>query len=438
MDDPLMLARVQFAVTAGSHFLFVALTLGLATLVALMQTRATLARDPVRAAAGARATRFWGQLYVINYAVGIVTGLVMEFQIGTHWSGMSSLVGPVFGAPLAMETVAAFFVESTFLGLWIFGWDRVNRWVHLGLIWVVTLTAYASAYFVLVANGWMQRPVGYEMRDGVAHLTDWGAVLGNPTAVLAFFHVLSGGLLVAGLFVAGVSAFHLFRRTAEVEFFRRSMRTGLVALIVAVFPTMVFGGMQFAYVQPTKHPASPDAAATEAEFAARFGPGDYQAPGLAGVGEAVMTSAWALLFLLGAAALVKVWFGRWLARGRIFHVVVMAAVPLPYLAMLGGWLFREVGRQPWTVYGVLKTEDALSQVGGGLLAVSFVGFTVLFAVLVVVNVWLLVRYARRGPGGARLGVPDRPGGDGPGAPGGPGGGPGPGAGSQEPVLTPTF
>jgi cytochrome d ubiquinol oxidase subunit I len=429
MDDPLMLARVQFAVTAGSHFLFVALTLGLATLVALMQTRAVLARDRVRAAAGARATRFWGQLYVINYAVGIVTGLVMEFQIGTHWSGMSSLVGPVFGAPLAMETVAAFFVESTFLGLWIFGWDRVNRWVHLGLIWVVTLTAYASAYFVLVANGWMQRPVGYEMREGVASLTDWGAVL-------AFLHVLFGGLLVAGLFVAGVSAFHLFRRTAEVEFFRRSMRTGLVALIVAVFPTVVFGGMQFAYVQPTKHPGSPEAVAAEAEFAARFGPGDYQAPGLAGVGEAVMTSAWALLFLLAAVALVKVWFGRWLARGRMFHVVVMVAVPLPYLAMLGGWLLREVGRQPWTVYGVLKTEDALSQVGGGLLVVSFVGFTVLFAVLVVVNVWLLARYARRGPGGARLGVPDRPGGE----PGGPGEGPGegPGAGSQEPALAPTF
>ncbi|MFD0853215.1 cytochrome ubiquinol oxidase subunit I, partial [Actinomadura adrarensis] len=218
----------------------------------------------MRAAEGARATRFWGQLYVINYAVGIVTGLVMEFQIGTHWSGMSALVGPVFGAPLAMETVAAFFVESTFLGLWIFGWDRVNRWVHLGLIWVVTLTAYASAYFVLVANGWMQRPVGYEMRDGVAHLTDWGAVLGNPTAVLASLHVLFGGLLVAGLFMAGVSAFHLFRRTAEVEFFRRSMRTGLVALIVAVFPTVVFGGMQFAYVQPTKHRGSAEAVAAEA------------------------------------------------------------------------------------------------------------------------------------------------------------------------------
>lgn len=174
--DPLMLARVQFGLTAGTHFLFVALTLGLATLVALVQTRAAVTGGAVHE----RMTRFWGQLYVINYAVGIVTGLVMEFQFGLNWGGMTKVTGGVFGAPLAMETIVAFFVESTFLGLWIFGWDRLNRWVHLALIWVVTLTAYLSAYFVLVANGWLQRPVGYEMRDGVARLTDLGALLTNP------------------------------------------------------------------------------------------------------------------------------------------------------------------------------------------------------------------------------------------------------------------
>ncbi|GAA2440207.1 cytochrome ubiquinol oxidase subunit I [Actinomadura vinacea] len=400
MDDPLMLARLQFALTAGSHFLFVALTLGLATLVAWTQTRATLSGSAVHA----RMTRFWGQLYVINYAVGIVTGLVMEFQFGMNWGGMSSLVGQVFGAPLAMETVVAFFVESTFLGLWIFGWGRLNRWLHLALIWVVTLTAYMSAFFILVANGWMQRPVGYEMRDGVAHLTDLGALLTNPTAVLAFFHVGFGGLLTAGLFMAGVSAYHLFRRTAEVDFFRRSMRVGLVTMAAAVFPVVVFGGMQFAYVQPTKQAGTAEAVAAEAGFAARFGPGDYQAPGLAAAGEAVMTLVWSLLFLLAVAALVKVPFGRWLVRGRIFHVVVMAAVPLPYVAMLSGWVFREVGRQPWVVYGVLTTDEALSDVRPGLIAGSFVVFTGLFAVLIVVNGWLLARYARRGPDGARLGA----------------------------------
>ncbi|MBD2894221.1 hypothetical protein amrb99_31440 [Actinomadura sp. RB99] len=398
--DPLVLARVQFALTAGSHFVFVALTLGLATLVAVMQTRATLSGRAVHA----RMTRFWGQLYVVNYAVGIVTGLVMEFQLGLNWSGMSRMTGGVFGAPLALETIAAFFVESTFLGLWIFGWDRLNRWVHLGLIWVVTLTAYLSAYFVLVANGWMQRPVGYEMRDGAARLTDVGALLGNPTAVLAFGHVLFGGLLTAGFFMAGVSGYHLLRRTAEVEFFRRSMRMGLVTVMASVMPVVVVGGMQYRYLQPTKT-GGDDAAAAVADFTARFGPGDYMAPGQAGVGEAVMTGLWSLMLLLAVVALVKVWWGRWLVRGRVFHVVMICAVPLPYAAMLAGWMFREVGRQPWMVYGVLKTRDALSPgVGSGTFAVSFAAFTVLFAVLVAVNAWLLARFARRGPDGGALGA----------------------------------
>ncbi|WP_225993185.1 cytochrome ubiquinol oxidase subunit I [Actinomadura rudentiformis] len=396
-----MLSRVQFALTAGSHFLFVALTLGLATLVAVMQTRATVSGSAVHA----RMTRFWGQLYVINYAVGIVTGLVMEFQFGLNWGGMTRMAGGVFGAPLAMETIVAFFIESTFLGLWIFGWDRLNRWAHLALIWVVTLTAYLSAYFVLVANGWLQRPVGYEMVDGAARLTDLGAVMTNPTAVLAFFHVLFGGLLTAGFFMAGVSAFHLFRRTAEVEFFRRSMRIGLLTVILSVFPVVVFGGMQFAHVQPTKNPGSDDAAAKAAEFTARFGPDDYLAPGLTDAGLATMVMAWVVMILVALVALVKLPFGRWLVRGRVFHVLMMLAVPLPYVAMLAGWVFREVGRQPWTVYGLLKTKDALSDVSPGLITTSFVAFTALFAVLIGVNTWLLARYARRGPDAARLGAP---------------------------------
>ncbi|MEV5830158.1 cytochrome ubiquinol oxidase subunit I [Spirillospora sp. NPDC052242] len=403
MDDPLMLARVQFALTAGSHFLFVALTLGLATLVALMQTVATLRGGRRGAAVESRMVRFWGQLYVINYAVGIVTGLVMELQLGLNWAGMSRVTGGVFGAPLALETIGAFFIESTFLGLWIFGWDRLNRWVHLGAIWVVTLTAYASAYFVLVANGWMQRPVGFELVGGEARLTDVGALLTNPTALLAFGHVLFGGLLTAGFFMAGVSGWHLLRRTAEVEFFRRSMRVGLVTVLVALYPVVMFGGVQFRYLQPTKGGGG-DADAAVAEFTARFGPDEYMAPGLAGAGEAVMVMMWSLMHLVAIVALVKVWFGRWLVRGRVFHVVMIVSVPLPYVAMLAGWVFREVGRQPWAVYGVLKTEDALSDVGSGTLTVSFAAFTVLFAVLVAVNVWLLARFARRGPEGASLGA----------------------------------
>lgn len=398
--DPLDVARVQFALTAGTHFLFVALTLGLATLVALTQTRAAVSGSAVHA----RMVRFWGQLYVVNYAVGIVTGLVMEFQIGMNWSGMSRVTGGVFGAPLALETIVAFFVESTFLGLWIFGWDRLNRWAHLALIWVVTLTAYLSAYFVLVANGWLQRPVGFEMVDGAARLTDAGALLANPTALLAFLHVLFGGLLTAGFFMAGVSGFHLLRRTAEVEFFRRSMRIGLLTVMLSVMPVVIFGGMQFEYVQPTKG-GGDDAAAAVADFTARFGPDAYMPPGLAGAGEALMVTMWMLMLVVAVVALVKFPFGRWLVRGRMFHVLMIAAVPLPYVAMVSGWVFREVGRQPWMVYGVVKTRDALSPgVGSATMAASFAAFTVLFAVLFAVNGWLLVRFARRGPDGAGLGA----------------------------------
>src|SRR5919108_5481115 len=206
--DAVLLARLQFAGTTGIHWLFVILTLGLVPLVAVMHTRAALARDPDARAGWERAARFWGQLYVINYALGIVTGLVMEFQFGLSWSGLSKFAGNVIGAPLALETLIAFFAESTFLGMWIFGWGRLRAGVHAVLIWLVTLTAYASAYWILVANGFLQRPVGYEVRDGVAHLTDIGAMLTNPSALLALGHITMAALLTGGLFVAGVSAFH--------------------------------------------------------------------------------------------------------------------------------------------------------------------------------------------------------------------------------------
>src|SRR3712207_6351210 len=232
--DALGLARLQFATTTSFHFLFVLLTLGLVTSVAVMQTRATLSADPVHA----RMTRFWGRLYVVNYALGIATGIVMEFQFGLNWSGLSTFAGDVFGAPLALETLVAFFLESTFLGLWIFGWDRVNKWVHLALIWLVALTAFASAFWIMMANAFLQHPVGHEERDGVLRLADFSALLDNPTFGMAFGHVLAASLTAGGVFVTGVSAYHLVKRTAEVEFFRRSLRLGVVTTALAT-PVLV-------------------------------------------------------------------------------------------------------------------------------------------------------------------------------------------------------
>jgi cytochrome d ubiquinol oxidase subunit I len=414
--DTLDLARLQFALTAGAHFLFVALTLGLATLVALIQTRATIGRSEVHL----RMTRFWGQLYVINYAMGIVTGLVMEFQLGLSWRGLTDFAGNAFGSALALETVVAFFVESTFLGLWIFGWDRLNRWAHLSLIWIVTLTAYASAYWVMVSNGFMQNPVGYRREGGALHVADLGAMAANPAAVVAFAHVLSAALVVGGFVMAGVSAYHLSRRTAEQEFFRKSLRLGAGLSLPALAATATFGGIGFETLQPNKIAAwTGDAgrmAQVQAEMTALHGPGDYLPPAAwVQAGALTMLIVFGVMFLISALSVLLMLF-RPVVRGfRFWHWTLVAAIPLPFAAVLGGWIFREMGRQPWTVYGLLTTADAMSPLTGGQVRLSLAAFAGVFAVLAAINYWLLARAARRGPDGVTLGgerrreAPERPG-----------------------------
>ncbi|MFI6942643.1 cytochrome ubiquinol oxidase subunit I [Streptomyces sp. NPDC050418] len=406
--ETLDLARLQFALTAGGHFLFVALTLGLATVVACLQTAATLGNRPLYP----RMVRFWGQLYVINYAVGIVTGLVMEFQFGLSWSGLTHHAGDVFGSSMALETVIAFFVESTFLGLWIFGWHRFNKWVHLALIWGVTLTAYASAYWILVANGFLNNPVGHREENGRLVLDNSVEVFTNPSALLAFGHVLGGALLTAGFFMAGVSAYHLFKRTAEWEFFGKSLRIGVFLALPALFVTATFGGLQFVGMQPMKEAVfsakTAEIAKLQAEMVERFGPGDYvPSEAVTRTAGILMLLAFALMMWLCIGGAVLALFRKVVLRFRFWHVVLMAAVPLPYLAMISGWVFREAGRQPWVVYGLLKTEDAVSQVSPGSMRLSLIVFTTLFALLAVLNFWLIARHARRGPVETDLGLDER-------------------------------
>ncbi|MEU5265888.1 cytochrome ubiquinol oxidase subunit I [Amycolatopsis sp. NPDC021455] len=396
--DAVLLSRLQFAVTAGVHFLFVALTIGLATVVAILQTRAVRTKSPEHE----RAVRYWGRLYVINYGMGILSGLVMELELALNWSGLSAFTGNVFGAPLALETLGAFFIESTFLGLWMFGWGRLRPKAHLALIWIVTLTAYLSAYLIMVANGFLQNPTGYQLRDGRAYLSDVGQLLGNPRAVLPFGHILAATLLTAGLFMAAVSAYHLRRRTPDQELFGRSLRMGLVAILVGIAPSIGFGIADSNVWQPLKQEfftgRGPVGDRIRADFAAQFGPGDYSPPGWIIGAAYVMAGAWILLFLLSARGAFLVRSTAKLTRPRLYHRLLVWALPLPFLAVLGGWVFREVGRQPFAVYGLLRTEDAMSRLAPGTVFVTLAGFTVLFAVIVVVNYWLLARYARRGPG----------------------------------------
>ncbi|MFF5177404.1 cytochrome ubiquinol oxidase subunit I [Micromonospora sp. NPDC000316] len=403
--DTLLIARLQFATTTSIHFLFVVVTLGLVTLLVGMQTAWVLTGNP----RWERLTRYWGQLYVINYVLGIATGIVMEFQFGLNWSGLSRYVGNVFGAPLAIETLVAFFLESTFLGMWIFGWHRLRKGVHLALLWGVALTAYASAFWIMVANSWLQNPVGYEVRDGIAHLTDFGALLTNPSLGMAFGHVVSAALLVGGMLMAAVSAWHLIRRTPDILLFRTSLRIGLVTSALAITLVQGFGFAQFGPVgdvQPTKFGQGPEAQTLIADWTARFGPGDYTPPVLANVGLGFMIligltlgCVWFLLPLLVKDWIIRLRFPLWL---------ILLALPLPFVAVILGWIAREVGRQPWVAYGLLPTEQAVSPVGAPVMLTSFIGFSLLLGTLAVTNWVLLARHAARGAADPALGRPPTP------------------------------
>ncbi|MEU6846108.1 cytochrome ubiquinol oxidase subunit I [Streptomyces sp. NPDC046716] len=403
MDDVLVPARLQFAITAISHYLFVALTLGLVTYLVVMQTRwAVTGKEAHR-----RQTRFWGQLYVINYALGIGTGIVMEFQFGLTWSGLTHFVGNVFGAPLAIETLVAFFAESTLLGLWIFGWHRMGRTLHTVLLWLVALTAYASVFFVLTANGFLNHPVGYEMKDGTARLTSFTELLTNPNALAAESHILAGSLVTGSFFIVAVSAWHLRRRTGHEEFFWSSMKLALPLTPVFILLTASLGGWQIGYSvkeTPTKYGTRSDRAQAMVDtFTDKFGPGNYFPPGFSQTAEFVMIIP-ALFMMLIAVIGVLFMIKRNLIRRKVLLWLLSAALVLPYISNIAGWVFREVGRQPWVVYGVLKTEDALTPgLGAGTVLTSLIVFGTLVVVLLVVDWTLLLRFARRGPDGSHLG-----------------------------------
>lgn len=381
--DVLDLARLQFAVTGSLHFLFVVLTLGLAPLVAIMQTRHLLTGRPVFE----RMTRFWGQIYVINYAVGVFTGLVMEFQFGLNWSGLTHYAGDVFGAPLALETLIAFFLESTFLGLWIFGWNRLPRGLHLACIWLVALTAYASAFFIMVANSFLQNPAGSVLEGGRLVLSDVGALFANPALVMAFPHVIGAGLFAGGAVIMGASAYKLFRRTSEQEFFRQSLRTGVMWAAIGSLVAAAFGYAQFGVldgIQPDKFD------------------GALAALGLANMRLIGETSQLVIPFILAPLL-----FRHLLARARWLHPLLMLMTPLPFIAAIFGWLAREAGRQPWVVYGKLDVAHAMSPglTYGSVLA-SFVAFAGVLGLLALVDYLLIARAVRRGPGHVALGAPE--------------------------------
>jgi cytochrome d ubiquinol oxidase subunit I len=439
------LARLQFASTSLYHFLFVPLTLGLAPLVAVMQTLWCRSGDE----AWLRLTRFFGMLMLINFAIGVATGLVQEFQFGMNWSVYSQFVGDVFGAPLAIEGLAAFFLESTFLGLWIFGWDRLSRRVHLATVWLFALGSWLSALFIIVANSWMQHPVGSKVVDGRAELTSIWDLLTNRFAIVAYTHVLLVGLTTASVVVFGVACWHLVRGRNH-ELFRRAAALALIVGVPISGVNLLVGshlGVVVTDYQPmkiaatealwnTEQPASfslfqiggftksdqtprfsveiprvlsilatgsPNGKVVginelQAQEEATYGPGDYTPPvETAYWSMRVMAYAGSLVFLILALGGWFLWRGS-LERRRWFLWAGVVSIPLPYVAALAGWVLSESGRQPWIVWGLLKTVDARSPaVSGATIAFSLGVFVLLYGGLAVVDVVLMRRYARLDP-----------------------------------------
>ncbi|GAA0941775.1 cytochrome ubiquinol oxidase subunit I [Nonomuraea longicatena] len=410
--EAIVYARLQFALTAIAHWLFVALTLGLVTYVVIIQTIWTVTGNPRYE----RMTRFFGQLYLINYALGIATGIVMEFQLGLNWSGLTKVVGSVFGAPLAIETLVAFFLESTFLGIWIFGWNRLGKRLHLAMIWLTAISAWMSVIWVLMANSFLQHPVGHaSAANGRLVLSDFAEFVGNPNFWHAVPHAAAAAMTTGAFFVAGVSAWHLRRLPAghpDRAAFMFTLRLAVYSAPVFVFVTAFMGGNLLDVInveQPIKGALADNdlalAARLQEEMAARHGPGEYiPVHEFIYVTRTVMIwSAITMQALAVVTALMTV-KDALLTRFAWMLRILPWLIPVPFLAGTAGWLFREVGRQPWVVYEILKTEDAISPgLTGGTLLASLIIFTLVVGTLAVTDWRLLTRFARRGPDGAHLG-----------------------------------
>lgn len=441
--EALELARWQFAITTIYHFLFVPLSIGLAYLIAFMQTLYVTRGDEKYK----HMAKFWGKLFLLNFAVGVVTGIMQEFQFGMNWADYSRFVGAVFGGPLAVEALLAFFLESTFLGIWIFGWDRLSKRVHLASIWIVAIAATLSALWILSANAFMQEPVGYVINNGRAEMTSFFALLANKKLWVEFPHVIYSSLATGAFFVTGISAWQILRKHQQ-EMFKASFTIGIVVALVASVLVAVSGHSQAQHMivsQPMKLAASEGLWETtgesapwtviaaidpenqtnkfsieipyalsilsynkltgsvqgmldlQKEYEEKYGPGNYIPP--------VRTTFWSfrvmvgagtvmiVLGLIGVLAVVRDKLERW----RRFLRWMIPAISLPFIASTAGWIMTEVGRQPWIVFGLQKTEQGVSPlVSKGMVATTFTGFTVVYGILAAVFIYLVVHFARKG------------------------------------------
>ncbi len=430
--DPVFLSRLQFAAATMFHFLFVPLTLGLSILIAYMETKYAWSGDKNYL----RMTKFWGKLFLINFALGVVTGITLEFQFGTNWSRYSEYVGDVFGSLLAIEASAAFFLESTFIGIWIFGWKKISAKAHAIVMWLVAIAGNFSAVWILIANGFMQNPVGYDIRNGRAELTDFLAVITNKHGLLEIIHVVPASLLLGSFFVMGISAYHLLKKQ-HTEVFLKSFRIALVVGLVSSLTVGLTGdmhGVNLSKTQPAKLAAMeshwetraqapivmfaiPDETQEKNKIEIGSIPGllsflgfhDFNAEviGLQDIPKQdrppVLPTFVGFRTMVGLGTLfILLMIYGWIRRNKLlespnFLKIMLWSIPLPYIAMEMGWVVSEVGRQPWIVYNLMRTSDAASPIAGTQVMVSLTAFILVYGLLGAVGFYLMAKSVKEGP-----------------------------------------
>lgn len=441
--EEVLLGRWQFAITTVYHFLFVPLTLGLSVLVAMMETMYVQTGNELYK----KMTKFWGKLFLVNFAMGVATGIVQEFQFGMNWAEYSRFMGDIFGAPLALEALTAFFLESTFLGLWIFGWEKLSKKTHLICIWLVAFSSNLSAFWILVANSFMQSPIGYSLQHGRAEMVDFVALITNPYVLGQFPHTVLSGLVTAGVFITAISAYYLAKQQ-HLPVFRSSMKLGLGCMLISTILVMGTGHLQAQYLgknQPMKMAAMESLweTANPAPFAIiavadevkqrnaseigipgvlslliydkaqgevkglkelqaaeelKYGPGNYIPP----VTQSFWTFRIMILCGMWMAALaglssLLLYKGK-LEKNTIVLKLLLWSIPIPYIANSTGWVLTEGGRQPWIVVGLQKVNTAIStNLTGTEIWISLVGFTVLYGVLALAALYLVRKFVLAGP-----------------------------------------
>ncbi|CAM4432832.1 cytochrome ubiquinol oxidase subunit I [Paenibacillus typhae] len=443
--DTVMLSRIQFASTTIFHYFFVPVSIGLALMIAIMETMYVRKGNEEYK----RMAQFWGKLFLINFAVGVVTGILQEFQFGMNWSDYSRFVGDVFGAPLAIEALLAFFLESTFIGIWIFGWDKVSKKIHLLSIWMVALGTTLSAFWILTANSFMQHPVGFEINNGRAEMNDFLALITNGQLLVELPHTLLAAYATGAFLVTGISAYKMLKKQ-DVPFFRKSFEIAAIVGIVSSVGVAVAGHAQAQYLvetQPMKMAASEglwedsgDPAAwtvsafidpvnkvnsgeikipyllsflsyskfsgevkgmntLQAEYEQAYGPGNYIPPVRTTFWSfRIMVAAGSLMVVFGLYAMYLMWRKKMERPNTWFLRFMFWGLLLPPIANTAGWIMTEIGRQPWTVFGLMTTEDSVSpNVTAGSVLFSVITFNAIYAILGIVLVGLFIKVIKKGP-----------------------------------------